>query len=62
MRYQTIDQCTDDGCRCLDTAGVILYDGDNLADAEAASAFARYPAPQIIVVPDATATGRSVAE
>ena len=50
MRYQTIDRCTEPDCRCLDTAGVVLYDGDSLADAEAAKDYARYPSPVIEAV------------
>lgn len=47
MRYTTIDRCTDPDCRCIDTAGVVLYDGPDLAEAEAAKESARYPDPII---------------
>jgi hypothetical protein len=47
MRYRTIDRCNEPGCRCEDRAGVILYDGDDREEAEAAKAFARYADPFI---------------
>ncbi len=36
MRYTTIATCTDPDCRCLDRAGVILYDGPDIEAAETA--------------------------
>ena len=47
-RYLTIDRCTEPGCRCLDTAGVILYDGPDREEAEAALAEARYLDPVVV--------------
>lgn len=52
MRYQVVDRCTEPGCRCQDSGGVILYDGPQLADAESCLQLARYPDPQIVIVDD----------
>lgn len=49
-RYQTIDSCTEVGCRCDDRAGIVLYDGPSESEAEAACSQARYPDPQIEVI------------
>lgn len=48
MRYQTIDRCKVEGCRCLDSSGVIVYDGPDLAAAEEATGRAVYPDPQVV--------------
>jgi len=50
VHYQTIDRCTDPGCHCLDTAGVVLYDGPDRDEAERAKDEARYPDPVIEVL------------
>lgn len=48
MRFVVIDRCREDGCRCDDRAGVVLYDGESREDAEhAAETLARYPDPEI---------------
>jgi hypothetical protein len=35
-RYRTVARCVAPGCRCLDAAGVILYDGPVRQEAERA--------------------------
>ena len=47
MRYIVIDRCKEVDCRCLDGAGVILYDGPSREKAYASLATARYPEPEV---------------
>lgn len=52
VRYRTIDRCTEFGCRCLDRDGIVLYDGPSLDAAnDAATKLARYPNPEVEVLP-----------
>lgn len=49
--YRTIDRCKDPACRCDDTYGVVIYDGQSLSEAEAAALnLARYDEPEIEVI------------